>query len=427
MASENGMLAIRLGGRGDVTSSHVVWKYHRSVPQLPSPLVYKNVLYMVNDGGIVTTLRPATGETIAQSRISGVLDRFYASPIAADDKVFLASEKGRIAVLPTDGTLEPLAVNDLQDDIYATPAVSGGRIYVRTRGMLYAFGQEQSPAPFEFKSGFWLNLHHYLHALARASAPLVESLPEAATTVEKAQWAAAVQQYRDRYGKRSLLFDEEMVKGAAIAPDQRAILEAVAPIYRKHLWKAHNDANRTFMFSVEPLLKQHGKVIAERIAKTFDTSWPSKPIHVELVHDAGPPGNAYTVSETATITVAADDPRHQGNAILELLFHEASHVWDSVLMKDVSDAAKRLNVRASRDLWHGLLFFNSGTIVSEALAATGVSDYQMYMEKEGMFDRVYRGMREPLRTHWTAFLAGRITRAEATERILRDLNLPAIK
>ncbi|MEO5894330.1 MAG: PQQ-binding-like beta-propeller repeat protein [Vicinamibacterales bacterium] len=442
MASENGMLAIRLGGRGDVTSSHVVWKYHRSVPQLPSPLVYKDVLYMVNDGGIVTTLRPATGETIAQSRIKGVLDRFYASPVAADNKVFVASEKGKIAVLSTDGTLEPLAVNDLQDDIYATPAISGGRIYVRTRSMLYAFGQEQSPAPFEFKSGFWVNLHHYLHALARAGGPLVEPMPEAATTAEKDQWATGVQQYRERYGKRSLLFDEEMVKanvalgsvasesslqGAAIAPEQRAILETVAPIYRKHLWKIHDDANRKFMSSVEPLLKQREKVIAERIARTFDTSWPSKPIRVELVHDAGPPGNAYTVSETATITVGADDPRHQGNAMLELLFHEASHVWDSVLMKDVSDAAKRLNVRAPRDLWHGLLFFNSGTIVSEALAAAGVSDYQMYMEKEGMFDRVYRGMREPMRTHWTAFLAGRISREIATERILRDLNLPAIK
>ena len=57
MASENGMLAIRMGGRGDVTDTNVRWKYHKSVPQLPSPIVYGNVLYMVNDGGIVTTLQ----------------------------------------------------------------------------------------------------------------------------------------------------------------------------------------------------------------------------------------------------------------------------------------------------------------------------------------------------------------------------------
>ena len=76
---------------------------------------------MVNDGGIVTTLRPGTGETIAQSRLKGATDAFYASPIAADNKVFMASERGKIAVLPTDGSLEPVAVNDMEDDIYATP------------------------------------------------------------------------------------------------------------------------------------------------------------------------------------------------------------------------------------------------------------------------------------------------------------------
>src|SRR6478735_990767 len=141
MASENGMLAIRLGGRGDVTDTNVVWKYHKSVPQLPSPLVYKDVLYMVNDGGIVTTLRPGTGETIAQSRLKGATDAFYASPVAADNKVFMASERGKIAVLPTDGSLDPVAVNDMEDDIYATPAISEGRIYVRTRGILYCFGR----------------------------------------------------------------------------------------------------------------------------------------------------------------------------------------------------------------------------------------------------------------------------------------------
>jgi outer membrane protein assembly factor BamB len=141
MASENGMLAIRLGGTGDVTDTNVVWKYHKSVPQLPSPLVYKDVLYMVNDGGIVTTLRPSSGETIAQSRLKGATDAFYASPVAADNKVFMASERGKIAVLPTDGSLDPVAVNDMEDDIYATPAISDGRIYVRTRGMLYCFGK----------------------------------------------------------------------------------------------------------------------------------------------------------------------------------------------------------------------------------------------------------------------------------------------
>jgi outer membrane protein assembly factor BamB len=146
MASENGMLAIRLGGQGDVTETNVRWKYHKAVPQLPSPLVYRNVLYMVNDGGIVTALSPETGAEIAQGRLKGAIDRYYASPVAADGKVFMFSEQGKISVLPSGGSLEPIAVNDLGDDIYATPAISDGKIYVRTRGWLYCFGSPTTVA-----------------------------------------------------------------------------------------------------------------------------------------------------------------------------------------------------------------------------------------------------------------------------------------
>jgi len=138
--SENGMLAIRLGGKGDTTESAVRWKYQRSVPQLPSPLIYQNVLYMVNDGGIVTTLKPDTGEVIQQGRLKGAIDRYYASPVAADGKIFMASAKGQVVVLKPDGNLDPVMVNDLQDDIYATPALVDGRIYLRTRHTLYCFG-----------------------------------------------------------------------------------------------------------------------------------------------------------------------------------------------------------------------------------------------------------------------------------------------
>jgi outer membrane protein assembly factor BamB len=140
MDSENGMLAIRLGGSGDMTSDSVKWSYRRAVPQLPSPLVYRGVLYMVNDGGIVTMLKPETGELIKQGRLKGAIDRYYASPVAADGKIYMASEKGKVAVLQPGGDLEPVAVNDLQDDVYATPALLDGRIYLRTRRTLYCFG-----------------------------------------------------------------------------------------------------------------------------------------------------------------------------------------------------------------------------------------------------------------------------------------------
>ena len=144
MASDNGMLAIRLGGRGDMTAANLRWKYHKAVPQLPSPLLYRGVLYMVNDGGIVTALNPETGAELGQGRLKGAIDHYYASPVAADNKVFMLSETGKVVVLPPGGGLDPIAVNDLGDDIYATPAISGGRIYLRTRSWLYCFGSPAS-------------------------------------------------------------------------------------------------------------------------------------------------------------------------------------------------------------------------------------------------------------------------------------------
>ena len=141
LESENGMLAIRLGGSGDMTEKSVIWKYRRSVPQLPSPLLYQNVLWMVNDNGIVTTLNPKTGDEIKQGRLTGALGAVFASPVAADGHVFFATQPGAVAVLGPAGDLAPLVVNPLNEDIYATPAVADGRIYVRTTQALWAFGK----------------------------------------------------------------------------------------------------------------------------------------------------------------------------------------------------------------------------------------------------------------------------------------------
>jgi outer membrane protein assembly factor BamB len=142
MESDNGVLAIQMGGSGDMTAKAVKWKYHRGIPQLPSPLIYENVLYMVNDnGGIVTMLDPKTGALLKQGRLPGGSDTFYASPVAGDGKVYIPSEKGQVFVLPPGPNIEPIAVNDLQDGIYATPALVDGRIYLRTLNTLYCFGK----------------------------------------------------------------------------------------------------------------------------------------------------------------------------------------------------------------------------------------------------------------------------------------------
>jgi len=142
LASLNGMLAIRLGGRGDMSDSNIVWQYHRSVPQLPSPLLYKNVLYMLNDGGVVTTFKPENGEVITEGRIPRAGSHFYASPVAADEKIFIISLRGIVSVLKPGGGLDLLAQNELGEQCYATPAFAEGKIYLRTVNTLYCFGQK---------------------------------------------------------------------------------------------------------------------------------------------------------------------------------------------------------------------------------------------------------------------------------------------
>jgi outer membrane protein assembly factor BamB len=139
MGAENGLYVFQMGSRGDATS-RLVWKYQRSVPQLPSVVVYRDVVYMLNDKGVLTTLDAATGQMLHQDRVRGLSDNYYASPVAGDGKIFLASHSGVVAVLRAGGQQELLAANPLDEEIFATPAIADGRLYVRTVSALYCFG-----------------------------------------------------------------------------------------------------------------------------------------------------------------------------------------------------------------------------------------------------------------------------------------------
>jgi hypothetical protein len=139
-ASRNALLAIKLGGSGDVTNTHVLWRFEKSLPDVSSPLVYKDVVFLFRSGGIATTLNARTGEALKQARLTGALEDYYASPIGVDDKVYIASEHGKVVVLRAAGNWEILAINEFDSDIYATPAVSENRMYIRTQDALYAIG-----------------------------------------------------------------------------------------------------------------------------------------------------------------------------------------------------------------------------------------------------------------------------------------------
>ena len=141
LASENGLLAIKLGGSGDMTASAVRWRYQRPVPQVPSTVLYHGVLFMVNDSGILISFDPATGAVLKQGRLKGAIDKYFASPIAADGRVFLVSQDGTMSTVTAKGEWEIRSVTSLGDEVFATPAIADGRMYVRTKSRLFAFGE----------------------------------------------------------------------------------------------------------------------------------------------------------------------------------------------------------------------------------------------------------------------------------------------
>lgn len=131
-------MAIRPGGRGDIASSHVVWRVPSGAPYISSLVHYNGLIYMVGDVGVLTVTDAKTGERVHQERIGGV---YTASPVAADGKVYLLSEDGETIVLSAGRTPTILARNKLDARQLASPAISGGRLFIRADDALFAIGK----------------------------------------------------------------------------------------------------------------------------------------------------------------------------------------------------------------------------------------------------------------------------------------------
>ena len=137
--TDHGLLAIQLGGEGNVTSSHTKVLERQAIPEVPSPLYHLGRLYIVKRGGIVSCFRAATGERIFRKRLPAAKS-YYASPIAVGQHIYFTSVDGKVTVVKSADTLEVVQTNDLGERTLATPAVVDDTIYIRTDDHLYAFG-----------------------------------------------------------------------------------------------------------------------------------------------------------------------------------------------------------------------------------------------------------------------------------------------
>ena len=131
-------MAVRPGGEGNVASSHVPWKVATGAPYISSLVYYDGLIYMTGDVGVLTVTDAKTGERVYQERVGGV---YTASPVAGDGKVYLASEDGETIVLSAGRTPRILSRNKLNARQLASPAIAGGRLFIRSDDALFAIGK----------------------------------------------------------------------------------------------------------------------------------------------------------------------------------------------------------------------------------------------------------------------------------------------
>ncbi len=134
-------MAVRTGGSGDVSSTHVIWEVKTGAPYVSSLLYYQGLLYMATENGIVSCIDPANGVTVWKDRLGGV---FTASPVAAEGHIYLVNEAGEAFVLEAGREKKILASNSIPERTLASPAISHGQIFLRTDEHLIAIGTRQS-------------------------------------------------------------------------------------------------------------------------------------------------------------------------------------------------------------------------------------------------------------------------------------------
>jgi outer membrane protein assembly factor BamB len=145
---EQPLFVLRPGARGDITlpegqasSDKIVWSRERRGPYMPTPLIYRGILYVLANNGILDAYELETGEEIYRSRVPHLGSGFSASPVAADGKIYLSNEDGDMIVIAAGREFRHIATNPMGELLMATPALSAGVMYVRSAQSLFAIGR----------------------------------------------------------------------------------------------------------------------------------------------------------------------------------------------------------------------------------------------------------------------------------------------
>jgi hypothetical protein len=280
---------------------------------------------------------------------------------------------------------------------------------------------------FEFHSGFWVNLHHFLYIQARARMKKADSRRRAVAGVatdlaaistmsdeDRRQWEAALGYYEQNLATMDIVFDDRLaaitnllakqessasLQSAEIDSTLKQILKSAADVYKARWWPQHDQSNRDWVKMIDPLLKKHGSALSQKITRIYQTSWPAAPFRVDICVYAVWAG-AYTTIKPARITIGSGDPGIKETHGLETLFHESMHVLQDRLFAELNQQAKAQGKELPRQLSHAFIFFTVGEIVGQF-----VPDHKRYAETNGLWSRGQMAdFRKLLDAHWRPYI-----------------------
>lgn len=293
---------------------------------------------------------------------------------------------------------------------------------------------------FAFRSGFWVNLHHFLYVLGRARIGTSDSrriavikapadLEGLSTRPEddRVIWDEVVHFYAGELAKRDAVFDADLVattRKLADAGDNAnitslgldselaATLKLASPVYRAVWWPRHSRANESRIAQLQGLIDQYGAMLVKRLTTLFGTEWPAQPRTIDVAAYSNWAG-AYS-TDGGLIVVSSTDEATAGLLGLETLLHESSHQWDAEVERRLTAIAAKQGKPLPSLLSHALIFYTAGELVAEA--APG---HVPYAVKAGLWNQAGLGAFKPLLDrYWRPYIRGQGTFEEAAVKLV---------
>lgn len=315
---------------------------------------------------------------------------------------------------------------------------AGARSQAAPSGVVASF-----PPLFEFHSGFWLNLHHFLYTLARARLGLDAGRQNVALvrsdtvgfgdlTAEQRRGLDSAVAYYERELAPLDVFDRQMLTintklgdledAPSLPPNAVPLgvaeaLTAAAPTYRSLWWPRHDAANRAWAAAIMPLLAHHGTALSRAVTSAFREEWSPFLIRVDLSAYASWAG-AYTSLYPDRITVSTLDPDYHDASALEMLFHESLHTYSDSVASALVRAASKALIALPRDLVHAMIFYTAGVMTQREIGASYVPyAYRLGIWRRGAFPEYLPLLQE----EWRPYLDDRRSFDEAIAALVRRL------